>query len=87
VSAGRETFNWPFAPLLWSWINVAMPLGQEGILTPDEVYSLTAYLLHRNGVIQEEDVMDAKSLPLVRMPNREGYVPPPSSEWKPGGWR
>jgi cytochrome c len=80
-AAGRETFNWPFAPLLWSWINVGMPLNRHGHLTPDEVYSLTAYVLHRNGVIEQEDVMDAKSLPKVQMPNRAGYVPPPSSEW------
>lgn len=86
-AAGRETFNWPFAPLLWSWINVGMPLAKHGYLTPNEVYSLTAYVLHRNGVIQEDDVMDAKSLPKVRMPNRDGYLPPPSSAWKPGGWR
>jgi len=74
----------PFAPILWSWINVAMPLQQQGYLTPDEVYSLTAYLLHRNGIIKEGDVMDAQSLPRVQMPNRDGYVPPPFSEWKPG---
>ena len=81
---GRGIVNWPFAPILWSWINVAMPLQQQGYLTPDEVYSLTAYLLHRNGIIKEGDVMDAQSLPRVQMPNRDGYVPPPFSEWKPG---
>ena len=53
-------------------------------LTPDEVYSLTAYLLFRSGVIEEDAVMDAESLPAVRMPNRDSYVPPPFSEWKPG---
>jgi cytochrome c len=74
----------PFAPLLWSWINKAMPLNQQGYLTSDEVYSLTAYLLYRNGIIQEGDVMDAKTLPQVQMPNRKAYVPPPYTEWKPG---
>ena len=53
-------------------------------LTPDEVYSLTAYLLFRIGIIEEDAVMDAQSLPQVRMPNRDSYVPPPFSEWKPG---
>ncbi len=53
-------------------------------LTPDEVYSLTAYLLFRSGIIEEDAVMDAESLPAVRMPNRDSYVPPPFSEWKPG---
>ncbi len=45
------------------------------------MYSLVAFLLYKNGVIHEDDVMDAKSLPLVKMPNREGYVVP---EWKHG---
>ena len=53
-------------------------------LSPDEVYSLTAYLLYRGGIIQEGDVMDADSLPQVRMPNRDSYAAPPFSEWKPG---
>ena len=55
-----------------------------GCLSPDEVYNLTAYLLYRGGIIQEGDVMDADSLPQVRMPNRDSYAAPPFSEWKPG---
>jgi hypothetical protein len=81
---GRGIANFPFAPLIWSWINQAMPLNQHGFLTPDEVYRLTAYVLYRNDIIQEDDVMDAKSLPQVRMPKRDTYAPPPFSEWKPG---
>lgn len=81
---GRGIKNFPFAPLIWSYINTAMPLQKRGYLKPDELYSLTAYLLHLNGIITETDVMDAKTLPQVQMPNRRGYVPPPFSEWKPG---
>jgi len=81
---GRGVANFFFAPMLWGWINEAMPLNRQGYLTPDEVYSLTAYLLYRNDIIQEGDVMDAKSLPQVRMPGRDLYAPPPFSEWKPG---
>jgi cytochrome c len=46
------------------------------------VYALTAFLLYKNGVIKEEEVMDAQSLPKVRMPNRNGFALPP--EWKHG---
>ncbi len=35
-----------------------------------EVYAVTAYLLYLSNVIKENDVMDAKSLPKVPMPNR-----------------
>ena len=66
---------WPFAPIVWDYINRAMPRFQEGTLKPDEVYSLTAFVLWRNGIIGESDVMDAQSLPKVRMPNRDGFLP------------
>lgn len=80
---GRGISNFPFAPLIWSFINKAMPLKQRGYLKPDEIYSLTAYLLHLNGIIGETDVMDATTLPEVEMPNRRGWDVP-FTEWKPG---
>ena len=57
-----------FATSLWDYINRAMPLGQGGTLSADEAYAVTAYLLYRRGIIQENDVMDAQSLPKVKMP-------------------
>ena len=75
---------WPYATTVWDYINRAMPADQVGSLTADEVYALTALLLYRNGIIQESDVIDAKSLPEVRMPNRNGFVPPVEklSRWR-----
>lgn len=68
---------WPFATTLWDYINRAMPPLQGGSLAPNEVYSLTAFVLYRNGIVKEEDdVLDAKTLPKVQMPNRNGFVPP-----------
>jgi cytochrome c len=52
-----------------------MPFQQPGTLTPDETYALIAYLLFLNGVIPEDAVMDRSSLPAVRMPARERFVP------------
>jgi cytochrome c len=71
----------PYATVMWDYINRGMPLGKEGSLKPDEVYSLTAYLLFKNGVIHEDDVMDAQSLPKVVMPNRQGFSMPREA-WK-----
>jgi S-disulfanyl-L-cysteine oxidoreductase SoxD len=65
----------PFTSTIWDFINRAMPRFNEGTLTHDQVYSLTALLLFRAGIIKEDDVMDAKSLPKVEMPNRYGFVP------------
>ena len=66
---------YPYATIAWDYINRAMPVPKPGSLTQDEVYALVAFLLYRNGIIQESDVMDAKSLPKVEMPNRNGFVP------------
>jgi S-disulfanyl-L-cysteine oxidoreductase SoxD len=66
----------PYATTVWDFINRGMPLGLEGILTPDEVYSLTAYLLFLNNVIQEDQVLDKQSLPLVKMPIGDEFGKP-----------
>src|SRR6516162_7356555 len=72
----------PFATTVWDYINRGMPLNREGTLTADEVYALTAFLLFKNGVIAEDDVLDAQSLPKVKMPMRDAAAPIP--EWKHG---
>lgn len=72
----------PFATTIWDYINRGMPLGKEGSLKPDEVYALTAYILYKNNVIKEDEVLNAETLPKVKMPNRDGFgLPPP---WKHG---
>jgi len=73
----------PYATVMWDYINRGMPLGKEGSLKADEVYALTAFLLFKNGVIREDEVMDAQSLPKVVMPNREGSALP-AQAWKHG---
>jgi len=75
----------PYATTMWDYIHRGMPLNQEGTLRPDEVYSLVAFLLYKNGVIQENEVLDEQSLPKVKMPNRDGFAPLP--EWKHGAPR
>ena len=72
----------PFATTIWDYINRGMPLGKEGTLTPNEVYALTAFLLYKNDVIKEDEVMNAQTLPKVKMPNHDGFALPP--EWKHG---
>jgi len=66
---------WPFATTIWDYINRTMPRNQGGTLSANEVYSLTAFILAKSGIIQENDVMDAKTLPKVQMPNRNGFIP------------
>ena len=66
---------WPFSTTIFDYIRRAMPRYQEGSLSPDEVYSLVAFVLYRNEIIKEEDVIDAKTLPKIQMPNRNGFIP------------
>jgi mono/diheme cytochrome c family protein len=66
---------WPYATTLWSYINRAQPFDEPGSLTHDQVYAVTAYLLYLNGIIGEADVLDSNTLPAVKMPNRNGFVP------------
>jgi len=78
---GLMAVSAPFATTMWDYINRGMPLGREGSLKPDEVYSLVAFLLFRNDVIKSEDeLLDAKSLPAIKMPNLSGYTEHP--DWK-----
>ena len=68
---------WPYATTLYDYIHRAMPFDAPQSLTPDEVYAVTAWLLHQNGIIDEHAVIDARTLPAIQMPNRQGFVPDP----------
>ena len=66
---------WPYATSVWDYIHRAMPLNQPGSLSADDTYGVTAFLLNRNKIIEASEVMDKESLPKVRMPNRDGFIP------------
>ena len=66
---------WPYATTLFDYIKRAMPFSAPGSLKDDEVYALVAYILSEGKVIKPTDVMDAKTLPKVAMPNRDGFIP------------
>lgn len=68
---------WPYATTLFDYTRRAMPFEQPGTLTPDQVYAVTAYILQLNGLIGEDDAMNAETLPDVQMPNRDGFVADP----------
>jgi len=68
---------WPYATTLYDYIHRAMPFDDPQSLTADDLYAVTAWLLHQNGIIAEDAVMDATTLPAVQMPNRHGFVPDP----------
>jgi cytochrome c len=68
---------WPYATTLFDYVRRAMPFPESKSLTNDELYAVSAYILNLNGIIGPDDVLEAKSLPNVRMPNRDGFIPFP----------
>jgi len=65
---------WPVATTLFDYIRRAMPITAPQSLTNDEVYAVTAYILSIDGIVPPDTVLDAKSLPRVKMPNKDGFI-------------
>lgn len=65
---------WPYATTIFDFVRRSMPLNAPGSLSDNQLYAVSAYLLHINGVIGEQAEMNAGTLPQVKMPNREGFM-------------
>lgn len=65
---------YPYAPVLFDYVRRAMPMTAPQSLSAGEAYAVTAYLLHLNGLLAGDAVVDAASLTALRMPNRDGFV-------------
>jgi cytochrome c len=65
---------WPYATTVFDYVRRSMPYIQPHSLSNDEVYAVTAYLLHLNGIIGEGDEMNAQALPKVKMPNLPNFI-------------
>jgi cytochrome c len=63
-----------YATTVFDFTKRSMPFNMPQSLTDNEVYALTAYILYLNKIIGENDVIDAKTLPAVKMPNRDGFI-------------
>lgn len=65
---------WPYATTLFDFTRRSMPLNAPGILSNNELYAVTAYLLQLNGIIDKDKVINAKTLAEIKMPNRNGFI-------------
>jgi cytochrome c len=76
ISAAQKSIRnfWPYSTTVFDFIRRAMPFTMPRSLTDDEVYALTAWILAENKLIGAEDVMDAQTLPKVKMPNRDNFI-------------
>lgn len=76
----------PFPTTIWSMINSSMPRSvpdvgaRAEILPTNDVYALTAFVLHLNDIIDEDTVVDQTNLAKIKMPTRDSrldYMVPP----------
>jgi cytochrome c len=68
---------WPYASTVFDYVKRAMPFDEPGSLKDDEIYAVAAYILFRGNIIKKDAVMNAKTLPKVDMPNKDGFIPDP----------
>ena len=73
---------WPHATSVWNYINRAMPFNEPGALTYSQVYASLAYILYLNDIVGETEVLNAKTVPKIKMPNRDGFVSDPRPDIK-----
>jgi S-disulfanyl-L-cysteine oxidoreductase SoxD len=73
---------WPYAPTLFDYIRRAMPMNAPQSLSDTDVYAVSAYVLHLNGLLPADATLDAKSLAAIKMPNRDKFVGDPRPDVK-----
>src|SRR6516164_2356071 len=73
---------WPYAPTLFDYIRRAMPQNAPQSLSNEDVYAVSAYILHLNGLLPDDATLDAKSLAAIRMPNRDRFTGDPRPDVK-----
>ncbi len=71
----KEKLN--YATTLFDYINRAMPFTRSKVLSADEVYAVTAYVLNLSDIVPADFVANKDTLPKVEMPNRDGLKPWP----------
>ncbi len=64
---------WPYASTLWDYIHRAMPYPAPQSLTDDETYSISAYVLYLNDIVEDDFVANKETFAQVKMPNEENF--------------
>lgn len=65
---------WPHLSTVWDYVHRSMPFGNAQILTPDDTYAITAYLLYSNGLVEDDFVLSNENFTEVQMPNADGFI-------------
>jgi mono/diheme cytochrome c family protein len=73
---------WPYAPTLFDYIRRAMPQNAPQSLSNEDVYAVSAYILHLNGLLPADATLDARTLSAIKMPNRGTFTEDPRPDVK-----
>jgi mono/diheme cytochrome c family protein len=68
---------WPYASTVFDYVKRAMPFNAPGSLSDDEVYAVVAYVLGEANIFDKSANLNAKSLPMIDMPNKDGFISDP----------
>ncbi len=75
ITSNKTIANfWAYPTTLFDYIRRAMPWPTPHTLTDDEVYAVCAYLFAANNLIPQDEVMNAQTLPKVKMPNHDNFI-------------
>lgn len=65
---------WPHQSTIFDYIKRAMPFGNAQSLSNDEIYALTAYLLHLNDIIKDPKFeLNQQNFLGIKMPNADNF--------------
>jgi cytochrome c len=68
---------WPYASTVFDFVKRAMPFYAPGSLSDDEVYAVVAYVLGEANILDKTTTLNATSLPMIDMPNKDGFISDP----------
>ncbi len=65
---------WPYLSTVFDYVRRAMPFGNARSLSDDDVYSVTAYLMYLNDLVEEDFVLNSENFAEIRLPNEENFI-------------
>jgi cytochrome c len=77
---------WPYASTLFDYVRRTMPFGNAQSLAADDVYAITAFLLHMSDVVPEGFVLSRDNFASLRLPNADGFVDDDRESAERGFW-
>ena len=64
---------WPYLSTVFDYVHRSMPFGNAQILSADDTYALTAYILYSNGLVEDDFTLSNENFTDVVMPNVDGF--------------